>query len=148
VAELRRISPAIVAVHARPASLDALSPAEAIVHRVAPDEAMVTGAADGAAALLAALERAVADDDGAVVLDVSDGWAAWAIAGADARLAVSRVSPLVLPDAGTVQGDVLRLPGRIAASAEEIAVFVPAAYGAWVERKLRERCPELSEAGA
>jgi hypothetical protein len=86
----------------------------------------------------------VADDVGAVVLDVADGWAAWAIAGSDARRAFSRVSPLVLPDAGSIQGDVLRLPARVAASADEIVVFVPAAYGAWTERKLRERCPELS----
>jgi hypothetical protein len=144
VAELRRVRPAIVAVHAEPALLDALSPGDAIVHRVAPDEAMVTGAADGADALVEAVTQAVVGDAGAVVLDVGDGWAAWAIAGSDARRAFSRVSPLVLPNAGSIQGDVLRLPARVAASAEEIVVFVPASYGAWVERKLRERCPELS----
>jgi hypothetical protein len=145
VAELRRVSPAVVAVHARPALLDAVSPGDAIVHRVAADEAMVTGGAGSADALVTTLEGAVADDEGAVVLDVSDGWAAWAIAGADARLAFSRVSPLPLPQTGTVQGDVLRLPARVAASADELVVFVPAAFGAWVERKLRERCPELTE---
>jgi hypothetical protein len=144
VAELRRIRPAIVVVHAEPALLDALSPADAIVHRVAPDEAMVIGEAGGSDALVEAVTRAVADDIGAVVLDVADGWAACAIAGSDARRAFSRVSPLVLPDAGSIQGDVLRLPARVAASADEIVVFVPAGYGAWVERKLRERCPELS----
>lgn len=146
MAELRRVSPAVVAVHARPELLDAMSPGDAIVHRVAADEVMVTGAAGGADALVATVERAVADDEGAVVLDVSDGWAAWAIEGSDARLAFSRVSPLRLPETGTVQGDVLRLPARVAASAEELVVFVPAAFGAWVERKLRERCPELTEA--
>ena len=148
MAELRRLRPAIVAVHAEPALLDALSPADAIVHRVARDEAMVTGAAAGPEALVAAVTAAVADDAGAVVLDVADGWAAWAIAGSDARLAFSRVSPLVLPAAGSIQGDVLRLPARVAVSAEEIVVFVPASYGAWVERKLRERCPELAGADA
>jgi hypothetical protein len=89
------------------------------------------------------IATALEDDPGAVVLDVSDGWAAWAIRGADARLAFSRVSPLSLPDAGTTQGDVLRLPARVAASAKEVVVFVPAGYGAWLERKLRERCPEI-----
>jgi hypothetical protein len=144
VAELRRVRPAIVAVHADPGVLDALSPADAIVHRVAPDEAMVTGAAGGSDALVEAVTQAVADDPGALVLDVGDGWAAWMIGGSDARRAFSRVSPLVLPDAGSIQGDVLRLPARVAASAEEIVVFVPAGYGAWGERKLRERCPELA----
>ena len=148
MADLRRVSPAVVVVHAEAAVLDALAPADAIVHRVAPDEVMVTGSADAADGLVSTLEKAVVDDAGAVVLDATDGWAAWAIEGADARLAFSRVSPLVLPEAGTVQGDVLRLPARVAASSEEVVVFVPAGYGAWFERKLRERCPELSEARA
>ena len=148
MADLRRASPTVVVVHAEPAVLDALAPADAIVHRAAADEAMVTGASDAADALVTTVEKAVADDPGAVVLDASDGWAAWAIRGADARLAFSRVSPLALPDVGTVQGDVLRLPARVAASAEEVVVFVPAGYGAWFERKLRERCPELSEANS
>jgi hypothetical protein len=141
------VRPAIVAVHARPDLLDALAPADAIVHRVAPDEVMASAVADDAEALVATLGKAVADDAGAVVLDVSDGWAAWAIAGPDARSAFSRVSPLALPDAGTTQGDVLRLPARVAASAEEIVLFVPAGYGHWTERKLRERCPEIASAG-
>ena len=148
MAELRRVSPTVVAVHARSALLDTVAPADAIVHRVAADEVMVSGPADGAAALVAAREQAVVEDDGAVVLDVTDGWAAWAIEGSDARLAFSRVSTLELPPAGTLQGDVLRLPARVAASAEELVLLVPAAYGAWVERKLRERCPELTETHA
>lgn len=148
MAELRRLTPAIVAVHARPELLDALAPADAIVHRVAPDEVMVTASAGEAASLLATLERAVAGDPGAVVLDVADGWATWEIRGADARLAFSRISPLRLPEAGTVQGDVLRVPGRIATSTDEVVVFVPAGYGAWVERKILERCPEVARAGA
>jgi sarcosine oxidase gamma subunit len=142
------VRPSIVTVHAEPSQLDALSLADAIVHRVAPDEAMVTGVAGGADVLVGTVTKAVEDDPGAVVLDDSDGWAAWAIAGPDARRAFSRVSPLELPAAGSIQGDVLRLPARVAASANEVVVFVPAAYGAWVERKLRERCPELTGAGA
>jgi len=148
VAELRRVSPAVVAVHASADVLDALAPGDAIVHRVAPDEVMATAAADDAETLTATLEQAVVGDVGAVVLDVSDGWAAFALAGSDARLAFSRVSPLVLPDAGTVQGDVLRLPAKVAASSAEIVVFVPAGYAAWVERKLRERCPEIASTEA
>jgi hypothetical protein len=139
------VSPTVVAIHAEPLILDALTPADAIVHRVARDEVMVTASPDAADALVTTLEKAVVDDPGAVVLDTSDGWAAWAIQGPDARLAFSRVSPLVLPAAGTVQGDVLRLPARVAAAADEVVVFVPAGYGAWFERKLRERCPELGE---
>ena len=147
MAELRRLSSAVVSVHAEPATLDALGPAGAIVHRVAPDEVMVTGAADAVDPLVTTLEEAVVGDPGAVVVDASDGWAAWAIGGADARLAFSRISPLVLPAAGTAQGDVLRLPARVVASAAEVVVLVPAAYGAWFVRKLRERSPELAEVG-
>jgi glycine cleavage system aminomethyltransferase T len=148
VADLRRVSPSIVAVHARPELLDALAPAEAIVHRVAADEAMVIGASEDAAALVRTLGRTVASDEGAVVLDDTDGWAALEIRGPDARVAFSRVSPLALPDAGTVQGDVLRVPARVAASGDEVIVLVPAAYGTWVDRKIRERCPEVARAPA
>lgn len=148
MAELRRVRPSVVAVHARSPLLDALTPADAIVHRVASDEVMVIGAAADTATLMSTLERAVADDRRAVVLDDSDGWAAFEIRGPDARLAFSRLSPLALPDAGTVQGDVVRLPARVAASGDEVVVLVPAGYGAWLERKIRERCREVARVGA
>jgi len=148
MAELRSVAPSVVAVHAHAELLDALALSDAIVHRVAPDEAMVTAAPGSAATLVTTITEAVADDPGAVVLDATDGWAAFSVRGPDARLALSRVSPLALPEAGTIQGDLLRLPARIAASTDEIVVFVPAAFAVWVERKLRERCPELTRSAA
>ena len=52
-------------------------------------------------------DRIAALDGDAVVLDVTDGWAAWSLVGDDAAHALSYLSQLDAPqDGGFVQGDV------------------------------------------
>ena len=57
-------------------------------------------------------DRIAALDDDALVLDVSDGWAAWSLAGDDARRALSYLSHLDPPGDGGVRAGRRRSRGR------------------------------------
>ena len=99
------------------AALDALvAPGHgARMLRTAPDEALfVADPAVGADVAREVEDRIAALDADALVLDVSDGWAAWSLAGDDARRAFSYLSHLDPPgNGGFVQGDVARVAAKV-----------------------------------
>jgi hypothetical protein len=138
VAELRTISPTVIAVLASAGAIDALSvPDGAAICRVAPREALVIGGSG----LFA--DDVVLGEQGAIVEDVSDGWAGTELAGDDAQEAFSRLSELELPENGFVQGDVTRIGAKVLTAPDRITILVPAMLGAFVEERIRTDCAEL-----
>ncbi|MFL5767252.1 MAG: hypothetical protein ACJ758_05335, partial [Actinomycetota bacterium] len=71
---------------------------------VAEDEVMLVGTPKSGA-LRQAAEEASAHEDDAVVLDVSDGWSAFTLAGAGAEDVLERLSELKHSGDGYSQGD-------------------------------------------
>ena len=139
MAELRGAPLAVVLCSADAAALDRLVPPGhgARMLRTAPDEALFVAGPEVAADVTREVEDRIAALDGdALVLDVSDGWAAWSLAGDDAHRAFSFLSHLDPPAAGTfVQGDVARVAAKVLDEPDGLTILVPA-Y--WREH-LRER---------
>ena len=111
------------------AALDALvAPGHgARMLRTAPDEALFVASPGVAADITREIEdRIAALDDDALVLDVSDGWAAWSLVG-DARRALSFLSHLDPPSDGAfVQGDVARVGAKVLDEPDGLTILVPA----------------------
>ena len=139
MAELQERSVAVVLCSADAAALDALvAPGHgARMLRTAPDEALFVARPAVAADVTREIEdRIAALDDDALVLEVSDGWAAWSLVGDDARRALSYLSHLDPPgNGGFVQGDVARVAAKVLDEPDGLTILVPA-Y--WREH-LRER---------
>ena len=130
MAELRGLELAVVMCSADAAALDALvAPGHgARMLRTAPDEALFVASPGVAADITREIEdRIAALDDDALVLDVSDGWAAWSLAGDDARRALSYLSQLDPPGEGAfVQGDVARVGAKVLDEPDGLTILVPA----------------------
>jgi hypothetical protein len=137
VLELIPVRASVISCFASADALAELSPPDGShLCWVASDEAMLVGApGDGARLARAARDIVAASDLDAVVLDVSDGWSVWTLAGSDAREAFSRLSDLELEDEGYVQGDVARVPVRVLTVAGRLHLLVPAMW----EEHLRDR---------
>lgn len=108
--------------------------------RVAADETMAVVAPDFSEDVRRELEdRVTALDPDAVVLEVSDGWAAIALTGPDADRAFSYLSPLE-PPAGDafVQGDVARVAAKVVREPDGLLLLVPAYWGEHVRTRAVE----------
>jgi hypothetical protein len=106
----------VVLCHAVPSALDELVPPGFGTRtlRTAPDEALFVGEPAHVDDIVREVgDRIAALDTDALVLDVSDGWAAWSLAGHDAAHAFSYLSPLEPPIEGFVQGDVARVGAKV-----------------------------------
>lgn len=104
------------------------------VHRIALDEAIAID--ESVSALQEHLRVA---DPTAIVLDTTDGWAAFALTGQGARQAFARLSDLRLPEAaGFVQGDVARVPVKVLVSGEGLTLLVPAMWGPYLRERFEE----------
>ena len=79
--ELRRSFAAVIGCYARVEVLDAVSDLEALTMRLAPDEMLLVAEPRHGAAILATAETALAADPGSIVLEVSDGYSIWSVAG-------------------------------------------------------------------
>jgi len=108
--------------------------------RVAPDETMAVVDAASAEDLRRELhDRATALDDDALVVDASDGWAAFMLAGVDADRAFSYLSALDPPDAdGFTQGDVARVAAKVFREPDGLVILVPAYWGGYVRARAVE----------
>jgi len=74
------------------------------------------------------------------VLDVTDGWSAWSLIGADAAHAFSYLSALPVPDpGGFTQGDVARIGATVLGGDDAVTILVPAYWREHVrERAIRD----------
>lgn len=103
--------------------------------RAATDEVMVRGPiADD----LRAAIRTV--DPDALIRESTEGWAEIVLEGSVARDLFARLSELRLPDrSGYVQGDVARVAARVFVEDVTLRIFVPAPWGAYLQRQIEER---------
>jgi hypothetical protein len=132
VPELRALELSIVACLAAPDTLDRLVPPghRTRALRTAPDEVLYVAPGGLAADVRREVgDRVAALEPDALVLDVTDGWAAWALGGAGAADALAALSPLSPPaPGGWVQGDVGRVPAKVLADEEALTILVPACW--------------------
>ncbi len=145
--ELRHVALDVVLCQADAATLDRLVPPGhgSRILRTAPDELLVVAqAGTGADVLREVADRVAALDPHALALDVTDGWSAWTLSGADANEAFSRLSALEPPEDGAfVQGDVARVGVKAIGEPDgALTLLVPAYWGDHV-RQL-----SLADAGA
>lgn len=105
--------------------------------RVAADEVMARGPiADD----LRAAIRTV--DPDALIRESTEGWIEIVLAGSGGRDAFARLSALRLPDGrGYVQGDVGRVPARVFVEEDSLHLFVPAPWGAYLQRQVEDGGP-------
>jgi hypothetical protein len=134
---------------ASPEALDAVSVPKGLTPiRVAPDELLLIGAPGSAAKIAtAASKAALATDEDATVADVTDGWTVWTLGGADARDAFERLSMLHLPETGTVQGDVARLPVKVVVDGERVHLATPSSWGAYLRDRIVALAIPVTEDG-
>lgn len=136
----------VIGCFASAEALDALDDA----FRVAPDEAMLIGPQDAAQTLArAAAERVASLDGDGLVLDMSDGWTVWTLAGEDTAPAFAHLSAVEIPDIGFTSGDVVRIPARILARGGRIHLIVPSMWRDYLRERVIEGCRDLGvrEAG-
>jgi hypothetical protein len=105
--------------------------------RIAPEEVMVVGSLAGD---LAAAVRTV--DDGALIVDASEGWAGLTLAG-DTDAAIRRLSELEPPDGGFLQGEVAGVPARVLTEPGRMLLLVPAMFEAHVRGRILRDCGSL-----
>jgi len=78
------------------------------------------------------------------VLDATDGWAAWTLAGPDARAAFAYLSALHLPEGdGATQGEVARVPAKIVTRGDAVHLLVPAMWEAHLRERVLADCAAL-----
>jgi hypothetical protein len=139
VAELAPLDVAVVLCGASSDALDALvAPGHGTrTCRTAPDEALFVCHPDVSADVVRELaDRVAALDDDAVVLDVSDSWAAWTLRGTDVRGAFAYVSHLEVPDEGFAQGTVAHVAAKILVDDDGLTLLVPAYWHDHVRERL------------
>jgi hypothetical protein len=133
------LTPTRVSVISCLASDEALTeidaPEDAYLCWVADDEVMLVGTPGATDELQRSAREALTEDDDAVVVDVSDGWSAWTLAGDGVGDVFSRLSELEHSGDGYLQGDVAHVPVRLIAHAERLHLLVPAMW----EEHLRSR---------
>ena len=140
--ELIDMRASVVGVFATVEALDALRPAGAYRCRVAPDEAMFVAPPSAGVPLLRDASAVLAGDSDAVVLDITDGWTIWTIAGDPVRGTFARLSALEVGD-GYRQGDVVGVAGRVIAERDRIHLFVPAMWGNHLRTRVLALCPGI-----
>lgn len=140
--ELRAVTRTVVECFSDPSALDDLGdPFEARMLRVAADQLMVVGESGRGDDLVAAARRSLGPQ--ALVEEVTDGWAAWLLAGEDVRRAFSILSGLDLPAEGFVQGDVARVPVKVVSSPGRLELLVPSMWTEHLRGRIVRRCSSL-----
>jgi sarcosine oxidase gamma subunit len=138
VADLRTGTPSVTSVLASADACDRVGDLPG-AYRVSPVEVAIVGGVS-AVAVRAAVARL---DPDAVVLDVSDGWAALTLDGPGSREAFARLSELELPDAGAIAGEVARVGVRVIVEGDRIDLLVPSMVASHVRERIESDCAEL-----
>jgi hypothetical protein len=148
VLELVGVDARVVACVAVPDAVDrAVDGWAGPVLRVAPDEALLldlapTDRARGAAKTDAVASAAAAVDDDAVVLDATDGWAAWRLEGDRISEAFARISQIPMPGA-FAQGDVANVRAKVVPDGGGLLVLVPSMWATAVAERIVRDCAGL-----
>jgi hypothetical protein len=144
VLELRPRDVAVITCVGDPAAMDALGGIPgATACRVAPDETMLLSDPQGATDVVSdATQRATAADPDAIVLDATDGWAAWTLQGDGVEVAFGRLSAVRLAQ-GFSQGDVAHVPVKVVSSGDTLDLLVPSMWRAYLRERVLARCAGL-----
>ncbi len=133
-----------IRVFGPPPVLDGLAPPpDTLSGRVAPDELLLLGRAGTGAALAARLESELqAHGPRALVVDHTDGWSCFALAGDDVREVFARVSHIPLPQAGTepvfVMGRICDVAGKAFVREARIDILTGVEASDHVQHRLEE----------
>ena len=142
--EIGRFHAAIVECHAAAAALDALKvPPGAHACRVAPDELLLIAAPGRLDELLQRARAHLAVvEPGALVLDQSDGWTIFSLAGDGGMTALSQLAlfPIRQRRPAFVQGAVAGVSAKLLLESGVIHLLVPCAAGDHVAGRLRDVC--------
>ena len=149
--ELSLLEATVVACYAAATVLDPWSPAlDAFVLRVARDELWLVGPRSARCSLIQCVEQSIrpfAPDS--LVVDQTDGWTVWSIAGPRASEALARLTIIPFQQGGPVfQGAVAGIPAKVIARASGYQVFVPAPVGHHLRERVLEACDDLAPAMA
>jgi hypothetical protein len=132
VRELARALFGVVTASAEAGALDLLLvPGRAFACRAADDELLLLCAppvTDEVAREVAT--RLAALDPDALLIGTTDGWAAISVVGDDARASFGLLSPLELPEAGFLQGEVVHVPAKVVAGDDRVLILVPSIWEA------------------
>lgn len=134
--ELSAADLAIIACHGDEAALDGWRGVLGTLHvPIAPDEVWVLGARADRAGIL---EDAIAKLPDALVLDQTDGWAGWLVAGAGAAEILSRLMLAPVPPVGPalVQGAISGVAGKVLVTEPGYCLLVPAPVGEFLRDRL------------
>jgi hypothetical protein len=148
VLELTLLEATIVACYATATVLDAWRPAEGavVVVRVARDELWIMGPRSERCALLRAAESSLHTlAPGALVIDQTDGWTGWSLAGTGAAHAMARLTVMRLDrQAGDLhQGAVAGVPAKVILTESDFRIFVPSPVGHHLRDRVLEACGDL-----
>ena len=125
-------------------ALTELSPPDgAYLCWIADDEVMLIGKPDASEGLQHSAREALTHDGDAVLLDVSDGWSAWTLAGDGTDDVLARLSELEHSGDGYLQGDVAHVPVRLIAHAERLHLLVSAMWEEHLRSRIRAAASDL-----
>lgn len=148
MAELRDRPIAVVLCSAEAAALDALvAPGHgARILRTADDEALfVCQPAVATDVVREIADRIAALDGDALVLDMTDGWAAWSLVGNDAAHALSYLSQLdAPPDGRFVQGAVAHVAAKVLGEPDGLTILVPAYWREYLRERAARDAPVIA----
>ena len=144
MAELYPVQADVLICCGEPQALDALPHSPHTADRVAPDELLLLGNDLNADEVV---QQLMTRDPNCLVLDVSDGYALWAIEGAGHKAAFGRLSAVPLPDApAIVHGLVAQVPATAIVKDTRIVIVVSSAVSAHLHGRIAGACAELLEA--
>jgi hypothetical protein len=155
VLELHAVPAKVIGCFGRPEALDRLAKGAEGVRRspllsvrVAPDELLLLSESPHVAELEAELG---ALDDGSLVLDLSCGFAIWALRGDGRFEAFIRLSALSLPEPpAVIQGLVAHVPAKVIVGSDALLLIVSSVVAHHLRERVLLACADLapSEGGA
>jgi hypothetical protein len=148
VLELRVVPAEVIGCFGRPTALDRLADTAEVGVRIAPDELLLVSPGENGTRLERAseLESSLGSvDGGGLVLDLSDGFAVWALFGDQRFEAFSRLSALPLPAPPTcIQGLVAHVPTKVAVRADSLLLIVPSVLSHHLRDRVLASCADLA----
>ncbi len=136
--EITRTLVGVVTASAAAGPLDGLVvPGRALVCQTADDELMLLSVPEVTDEVVREVStRLAALDPDALVIDMTDGWAAITVAGDGTRASFGRLSRMELPDAGFTQGEVVHIPAKVVANGEQLLILAPSMWEAHLQDRV------------
>jgi hypothetical protein len=142
VLELRAVAAEVIGCFGRPGALDQLVTGDESSIRVAPDELLLLSEPRRSSELETQLGVL---DSGSLVVDLSSGFAIWALRGDDRFEAFCRLSAFKLPEPpATAQGLVAHVPAKVVIRSDELLLIVSSVASHHLRERVLVSCADLS----